>query len=160
MSKQQQLAINKARSDGKIAINYTLLAICFTIFALIISISPKLFLENEILTLQLTLAIPLFISSLFARDKLAYTENSARLNSYGFFTFIIAYSFLINTVGLLLSSALSVTVSSVFFLINILLALAYSYVTYGKGMTKRICKDGIFILLIIILGLLPSLGIY
>src|SRR3989344_5071393 len=141
MYKKQQLVINKAKSDGKIEISCTLLAICFTIFALIISINPKLFLQNSILTLQLTLAIPLFISSLFARDKLAYTENSERLDNYGFFIFIIAYSFLINTVGLLLSSVLSVTVSTVFFSVNILLALLYSCVVYGKGMTKRIYKD-------------------
>ena len=160
MYKKQQLVINKAKSDGKIEISCTLLAICFTIFALIISINPKLFLQNSILTLQLTLAIPLFISSLFARDKLAYTENSERLDNYGFFIFIIAYSFLINTVGLLLSSVLSVTVSTVFFSVNILLALLYSCVVYGKGMTKRIYKDLVFILLIIILGLLPSIGFY
>ena len=82
-------------------INHWLLGACFTFFTFIIAINPDLFKENIFLAVQLTLAIPLFITSILARGKTAYTKHFKKWNRYAFISFIFAYIFLINVIGII-----------------------------------------------------------
>ncbi len=147
----------------KLDLNRNLLGITFTMFVLILTLELRLLTESILIPLQLTIAIPLFLSSSFAR----VTKNNSRKkeiwNSYAFITFIIGYSFLINVIGLLLSNALNPMLGLIFFLINILTAIIYStlkFVEEESIIKTRIMKDCLFILILILGGILPSLGYY
>lgn len=155
--------INKLKAESRTVINLRLLGISFTLFTFIAAISPFLLKENILLSLQLTIAIPLLITSIFARKKLAYTKKTELWNKYGFITSTIALAFLLNVVGIFLSVLVGKNVSLIFYASNILIAILYSLfeIYENKSLIKsRICKDLLFILILIILGILPALGIY
>lgn len=162
MDKKEELEYNKIRAEGRNLTNNNLLFIAVTFFSLIITINPKL-LEDTLLAYQIVLTIPFFMSSIFARQKLAYVTNGKIWDIYGFITFIIAYSFFINSVGIILSNFVSYKISIIFFVINILLAFTYSIIQVkhnSKLLRGRIIQDLIFAALIIGLGLLPVIGLY
>ena len=154
---------NATKSKSRLAINLTLLGVCFTIFALIISLNPDLLKNNVLLAVQLTLAIPLLITSIFARTTLGYTKKPKIWNKFGFVTFMLAYSFLVNVIGLLLDNLINFKIAILFYGVNIFLAFTYSYMEI-KGddykIKRRIKKDLIFISILLIGGILPSLGVY
>jgi hypothetical protein len=160
MEETQKIVI---KSESRLNTNLFLLTIAVTLFTFIIAINPALVKSNIFLSLQLTLSIPLFCSSIFARAKLAYTSRIKMWNDYGFITFIIAYSFMINSIGILLSSLVSVFVGIIFFVVNIMSPLFYSFFEIRENRNKlksRICKDLFFIAILIIMGILPILGVY
>jgi len=79
---------------------------------------------------------------------------------FGFITFIIAYGFLINSIGMMMAYMISVKVSMLFFLINIINPLTYSYMEIKdkeETFKSRFYKDALFIGIIVFLGILPSL---
>jgi hypothetical protein len=76
----------------------------------------------------------------------------------GYITFLLAYTFLINSIGILLMTLLSFWIVAIFYSINILSALAYSAIeiSYDRSKIKeRVVKDLFFIALIVLLGILP-----
>lgn len=160
MNEDKEFLINKSKSDSRVLINVTLLGICFTLFTFIVTIKPELLNRNIYLTLQLVCAIPILMNSIFTRSKLGYTIQAKKWNDLGFITFLLGYSFLVNVVGILLISLISFKVGIIYFIVNIFSAIVYSYVdiSYDKSrLRERLWKDGAFILLIIILGILPTL---
>lgn len=151
------------KSKLRLDINRTLLAIGFTIFALIISLNPSLFKESFLVPMQLTISIPLLLSSIFARSRLAYTKKPKLWEEYGFLTFLIGYAFLINVIGILLSIFINLTIGLIFIFFNILSAIVYSIFEISEDKSKlssRIKKDLLFIILLLVGGILPSLGIF
>jgi len=162
MDKKEDKTI-EVKAKLRLDINRTLLAICFTLFTFIAAINPSLLKDNILVAIQLTLAVPLLTSSLFARSKLAYAKIKHIWDNYGFITFLIAYGFLINTIGTLLSAITTLKIGMIFFGANIFLALMYSSLEISENKAKlksRFIKDLAFILIIVFLGILPSLGIY
>jgi hypothetical protein len=154
---------NMVKCEHKLNTNLWLLGICFTLFTFIVAINPGLLRLNTYLSLQLTLAIPFLTSSIFARTKQAYSEKVHFWENYGFITFMIAYSFLVNSVGILLSTLISIPVSMAFFSVSIGSAIVYSSLEVIEDRIKlapRIYKDFLFISIVVFLGILPSLGIY
>ena len=111
--------IIQLKAKSKLEVDLYLLAIAFTLFTFIIAINPALVRNNVFLSLQLTLAIPLLISSIFARTKQGYSEKPATWEFYGFITFILAYAFLINVVGILLSTLVSIQIGIIFWGVNV-----------------------------------------
>lgn len=159
MNKKMQEMKSKLRLD----INRSLLAICFTIFALVITLNPRLFRESALVPLQLILSIPLLLSSTFARSKLAYSKKPVMWDEYAYVTFLIAYAFMINVIGILLSSVISTKLGIIFLGFNILVSFVYSGFELFEDRSKlasRMRKDLFFAVLIIIGGILPSLGYY
>lgn len=153
----------EVKSKLRLDVNRTLLAISFTVFALIISINPSLLKNSLIVSLQLTISIPLFLSSIFARSKLAHAKEINLWENYGFVTFLVGYAFLINVVGNLLSISAGIFLGLAFFGVNMVLPIVYSCIEVKENKYKfwsRFRKDFIFILLIVLGGVLPSLGIY
>jgi hypothetical protein len=133
------------------------------LFTFIIVFNESLLKENELLTLQLVCAIPLFMTSLLAKVKASHILGKNRWASLGFHTYLFAYAFLINVVGIFLISFVSNMAGFVFFAINIISALIYSSIELSYDTSKikeRIRKDLEFILIIVLLGILPALGVY
>jgi len=167
MNKKEMLELegfelNKRKSDSRVLTHLTLLGIVFTLFGLIVTINPEL-LKNSFLSYQLVLAIPLFLSSIFTHSKMAYVKDATKWQRFGFITFIFAYGFLINSVGLLLVNFISYKIAIAFFIVNILSAISYSSISVAydkRTLKKRIYRDLTFALIIIILGILPVLGIF
>ena len=161
MIKESELEFKHNSSESKNLANVTLLGICFTIFTFIISIRPELLIRDYVLTLQLVCSIPLFMSTIFARIKAGHLKKAKYVGAYGSTTFLLGYTFLVNVVGLLTSNFISLKISMIFFIVNILAALSYTIVQIGDHKNtwkRRIIKDGAFIILIILLGILPALG--
>lgn len=155
---------NHPISDIRVHMNIGFLLIVFTVFTLLITLTPEFLKENEFLSVQMVLSIPLIFSAIFARSRSVYVGKDTRLwNTYGFLCFLIAYTFLVNTVGILLAIFSDPAVVIVFFLANILLSSVYSFLEVRERTEKiseRLWKDTTFIILIILLGLLPALGVY
>jgi len=154
-------AIKKSAVD-KLNVNLWLLGVLFTVFTFLIATNPGILRDNNLMAFQLTAAIPLMLSSIFARQRLVYSEKREKeWHDYGFFTFILAYGFLINSIGIMMAFLINTKVSMLFFLINIINPLIYSYMEIMDDKTKlksRIYKDSLFIAIIIFLGILPSLA--
>lgn len=154
---------NEVRAKFRNDINRSLLSVCFTIFALMVSLKPALLHQTFFIPLQLTIAIPLLISSIFARSRLALIKKSSILEGYGYITFISSYAFIINVIGLLLANVVGLGYGITFLIANIVTSITYSVVevlSERKKLQSRIRKDLFFALLILIGGILPSLGWY
>lgn len=159
----EEIKVIQDKAKLRLEVNLWLLATAFTLFTFIIAINPALVKNNNFLSLQLTLAIPLLSSSVFAGSRLSFGNKSARWDMYGFITFILAYGFLVNVVGILLSTLVSVKIGVIFWGINIVSALLYSLLEILEDKTKiksRLYKDSVFILIVVLAGLFPVLGIY
>jgi hypothetical protein len=161
--KDRAQKIIESKEHNRILINITLLGICFTLFTFIVVFNQDLLKENLFLTLQLVCAIPLFMTSLLAKVKASYMFGKNRWATLGFETYLLAYAFLLNVVGIFLMLYVSYLAGIVFFIVNILSALTYSAVelSYDKSKFKeRMMKDIYFILIIVLLGILPAIGFY
>jgi len=153
--------LNIIKSEARLNINLWFLSLCFTLFTFIVAINPGLLKGNPFVSIQLTLAIPLFITSVFARSRLAYTQRMRLWEEYGFITFTIAYGFFLNVVGILLANLAGKNVGIIFFVCNILCTFLYSTVEViedRKKMSSRIYKDLFLILMFLCLGLFPILS--
>ena len=163
MKEDYAFLVNKTKEDNRIKMNVMLLGICFTMFTFLIAFNAELLKQNIFLTLQLVCSIPLFMTSLLARSKASYTLGRSRWTNFGFITYLLAYSFLINVVGIFLISFISVQIGIIFFILNMVLAVTYSFmeVSYDKlRIAERFVKDLVFVLILVLLGILPALRIY
>lgn len=155
--------VREIKSKLRLDINRTLLGICFTLFGLIVAIKPSLLQESVFLPTQMTMAIPFLLASIFARSRLSLTRKPHMWEEYGFVTFLIGYSFLINVIGILLTLSIRREIGLVFFCVNIALALLYSTfecIEDPKKFTSRVKKDIFFILLVLLGGIFPALGVF
>lgn len=161
MARELEVTIAKAKS--RIDINVALLSISFLLFTLIVTINPELLSNKPLLAAELTLTIPLLITSALARTKNIDPSKKRVWDKFGFVTYTIAYGFLISVIGIFLGFIVSAQISLIFFGANILMALLYSVINIAsdkKKVLSRFYKDSLFILILIIFGVLPSLGVY
>jgi hypothetical protein len=162
MEENKKETIKRTAVD-KLNVNLWLLGILFTVFTFLIATNVQVLKDNNIIAYQLTAAIPLMMSSIFARQRLVYSQNREKeWHDYGFITFILAYAFLINSIGITMAYLINNKVSMIFFSFNIFNPVIYSYMEIMDDKTKvrsRIVKDAFFIIIIIVLGVLPSLAI-
>ncbi len=162
MVKKEQIEAVHFKADNKARINLHLLGIAFTVFTLIVTLKPELFRDYVLLGLQLALSIPLFITSTLCRTNQFSIENNKYWNKLAYITFLLAYSMLVNVLGIFLALFVSLGVSMLFFVVNILLAVLYSYfgVRYNRAELKsRLYKDISFIVILILFGIIPSLNL-
>ncbi|MDB5260292.1 MAG: hypothetical protein JWN37_523 [Candidatus Nomurabacteria bacterium] len=148
----------------KLEFSYWLLAIAFTLFTFIITLNPALVKADPYLSLQLSLCIPLYFSSIFARAKISLNPQKVLLwEEYGFIVFMLAYGMTINVIGILLTNLVSLHIGLYFWGTNILASLIYTAMevhTHEAILMAKLPKDIYFILILLILGILPSLGLY
>jgi len=153
----------KFKADTRNLIDVTLLGICITLFGLVATIKPDLISQNPFFSLQLVLAIPFFVCGLLSRIKEASYTDSHRWGKLGFVSFTLAYGFLINSIGLLLSFVAAVYISIIFLVVNTLLTLirAGIVVSYNpQSLKSRIIREAVHVALIVFLGILPVLNFY
>lgn len=152
----------KKKSDIHLNINLWLLSVSFTIFALIVSLNTAL-LQNSLFSFQLVAAIPLFFTSILARSKMGLAARPQMWDDYGYITFLLGYAFLVDVVGTLFSYQVARSGGIIFFAINFVLAIIYSSIEVREDPSKlriRMLKDSFFILIVLIGGVFPSLGLY
>ena len=137
--------------------NMRLLGIVFTVFTLIVTIVPDLMRENPFLVYQLVLSIPFLAASSMIRMKQAAIDDPGRLDKYGHFTFLVGYASIINSIGIVLASAVSISAGVIFILANMIVAIMYSLILIAKcneSIWKRVRKDILFVVLLVAFGLL------
>jgi hypothetical protein len=103
------------------------------------------------------------MTSILARTKSSYTQERKRWKSLGFITYLLGYAFLINVIGIFLIDFVTFSSGLIFFSVNIFLALTYSIleISYDSARLKeRFFKDLAFILILVLLGILPAIGVY
>ena len=145
--------------DSKLVINSMLLGAVVTMFFLVSSFNAEILVKHQTLAIQMVLAIPLFVSACFA-SSLQSEKNGLIWYTFGWISFIFAYSFTINSVGIIISSITSATIGISFFIFSIFLSLIYSFllVVYEKSnLIERVLKDLVFILILFFLGILVVL---
>ena len=155
--------IVKDKADFRININIGLLSMGFVVFTFIASFKPELLQNNIFLGAELTLSIPFILSSSLARIKEIKKIRYEKWDKFASVTFIIGYGLLISAIGIMLAVLVSEPLSLLFFSVNILLSLIYSYLeaSYNHGNLRNEFKNDLFFLLILLtLGVLPSLGVY
>jgi hypothetical protein len=160
--KMRQDYFDAYKSGRRIAVNLSLLGICFSLFTFIIAINHTILKENFILALELTIAIPLLLSSLFSQTKLVHMKKPVMWEKFSYISFTLGYSFLISAIGILLSSLVDTKIGLTFLGANILMTLFYSSLKIIEDKSKlksRLFKDLFFIIMLLIFGILPSLGI-
>jgi hypothetical protein len=163
MKESKELEIVYAKEHNRILINVTLLGICFTLFTFLIAFNQEILKDNTFLTMQLVCAIPLFMTSLLAKVKASHILGKNRWAALGFQTYLLAYTFLINVIGIFLISSISRQAGMVFYIVNIVSALIYSGIELSYNPSKikqRLIKDLEFILILVLLGILPALSFY
>lgn len=157
------IEVIQEKSKLKTEINMSMLSVAFLLFTFIATIEPDLIRHNAFLSLQLTLSIPLFCTSIFARSRLQHSKQARIWDHYGYITYILAYSFLVNVIGILLSTIVSVHIGLIFWAVNIVSAIVYSLMEIREDGTRfqlRCIKDSTFALILIAFGILPALGIW
>jgi|GEM_PF-2927345 len=155
--------INKIKVGTRNLIDVTLLSICMTAFVLVATLNPAILAKNYLFTLQLVLAIPLFVCTLLARIKAAYKSDYKPWDNLGFISFTLAYGFFINVVGILLSLFTALSIVLVFFSVNIILDLIRTGIQihqYQTRSSRPIFRIILHLLIIILLGILPACKIY
>lgn len=159
----EKIERKKFKTDTRNQIDVALVGICVTLFALVATIRPEILSRDIFFTLQLTLAIPLFMSGLLARIKETAHADSARWRKLSFISFTFAYGFFINSIALLLSSIVATYISIIFLAVNTLLTLTRASIVVSyrpEKLKSRILREAFHLALIIFLGLLPILGLY
>jgi len=162
IDEKELLAVNKLKTETRNKLDIAFMTVCITAFTLIASLKPEILNENKLFTLQLVSAIPLFMCALFSRIKVAYKLYEKKWDTLAFFSFTLAYGFLINTLGILLSFFTVPLIFLTFFGLNIVLDLARSSIkySYGRNKPKDFMRVIVHVLLIVFLGILPALKVY
>lgn len=160
-NEQIELMIKHAKSNSRILMNTSLVVVAFAIFGLIVALESSLLASSVVVTIQLSMSIPFFFTSMLANSKLTYTKHAHHWDTLGWGTFVLGYGFLINVVGILVFILIGALPAIAFFALNIVLTLIYSAVEVSynhKALPRRMAKDIVFILIIFLLGIVPVLG--
>jgi hypothetical protein len=153
----------KFKADTRNVIDIALLSICITLFGLVSTLKPEMIATNPLFILQLVLAVPLFMCGLLVRIKEVAYSDSLRWTKLGAGTFLLAYGFFINSIGLLLAFTTATYISMVFFAVNTLLTLIRAGIVVSYNSSKlrsRIFREIVQFAIVLFLGILPALGIY
>jgi hypothetical protein len=154
--------VKSIKLDTRNLIDATLLGISITLFALVATLKPEV-LGDAIFSVQLSLAIPLFMSALLTRSRTPFEKGKNIWDNVAFISHAFAYGFLINIVGLLLSLFVLKWIVILFFFVNIISGLTRSSIRVylnPEKTRKRVFKELLHISIFIFLGLLPALKIY
>lgn len=151
-----------SKASSRISLNRSLLAMVVGVFFMTINLRPEI-LFQKVLAFQLILAMPLFVTSILAYSKMGYKSKIKNWNTLGWVTFTMGYACLLNVVGILIGDIISVSLALMFFAITWIFIIIYAIVdiTYDREKVRdRLFKDGLFVLIQIIFGVLVVLGVY
>jgi len=160
---REEREINRIKADFHLLMNMTFITVVFAVFVLLVTLNPSVLETDYFLTLQLVLSIPFLMTSSLARAKLGMIGSAKLIDALGLYCFVIAYSFLINVIGILLSRYTPLDMSLIFFGVNVMLTLIYSFTIVhhdSTKLTRRIWKDSFFFIMILLFGIFHVLGFY
>jgi hypothetical protein len=150
------------KATSRIDLNSDLLQVAIGAFFVIITMRAEL-LSSKPLLIQLVASIPLLLTSTLAYSKVRYKKDVAGWNQLGWITFIIAYAFLMNTIGILIGVWIDVSMSLIFFSLSCVLTIIHSAIEVKydrKCLRERVLKDMLFISVQIVLGVLVVLKVF
>ena len=150
---------HERRSQAWMTVNATMIGVSITSFFFIAVLNPGIFVANYLFTLQLTCAIPVLFSSTVAFKRSFISNQPDMFRNYAVFLYIVGYAFLINAIGILVAELTTTALAQIFFSINIMFPLIYSYfrIKYDKSdLRMRFIKDGVFIAIVLIFGVLAA----
>ena len=151
------------RLSKKIDMELFLFSTVITVFVLMVTLKSSILINNFFLTSQLVVAIPLFLNSVVSNITAQKGKDEKSWQKHASFMFLLGYAFLNNTIGILIAMYVNKYLAIIFFLINWLIMLSYSYLKVKLKhslLKERIRKDAMFIIIQIVLGLLPVLSVH
>lgn len=146
---------NPEKAASKVAINSFMAGGLFVVFTLIWTLSPKQF--SELIILQLVLSIPLLFVSSLAYTKIGYQKDVMLWDNLAWHTNSIGNAFILNIIGLLVSTEYPYIAILYFTVITILFIIytAINISLHPHFVWQKIYKFGFFMFLVILLGILP-----
>lgn len=144
-------------------LDISLLGVCITFLVLIITLKPEILSSYIPFTIQLSLAIPLFICSLLSRIHHVKTPELRAWDNLSFICFTLGFGFLINIIGIVLAIYTPIYVAILFFVTNFILATIRSELKvyyHPKKRSRRLFRDLIYLIILIVGGLLPILKVF
>jgi hypothetical protein len=151
------------RISKKIDMELFLFSSIITVFVLIVTLKSSILVNNLFLTTQLVVSIPLLLNSVVSNITAQKGKDEESWKKHASFMFILGYAFLNNTIGIMIAMYVNKYLALIFFLINWLIMLSYSYLKVSLKHTQlidRVKKDALFIGIQIVLGLIPVLSIH
>ncbi|MEI6731979.1 MAG: hypothetical protein WCK90_04855 [archaeon] len=151
---------SRFRADVHIRINLGLLTIAFAMLTFILTVGPSLIKNSFIVAIQLVLTIPLLTFLTLVRSKQGSFRKYTNINPLASLLFSISYGFLLNSIGILLGLLVNTSLAMIFFAVSIIMPIVYSaslIIAKQETFKKRLLKDALFIVIIIVLGILPAL---
>lgn len=158
--KKESFEISSAKVINKIKLNYFMMGCIFLIFTLISILSPGRF--SYILIAQLTFSIPLLFVSTLAYYKIAYQKEARLFRLFSWFTNNMANMFLLNVIGLIIAQTFK-NMALVYFGVIIFFMFIYSLINIKyeeHTFAEKLFKLLFLIMVLILGGILPSLGLY
>jgi hypothetical protein len=141
------------RSSMHVSFATRLLGMTITLFILILTVKAEL-LEYTPIAWQLSLAIPLLIASLVVNTKIICQETFDKYKKFNLLVTSVSIALVANTIGLLISRYISHVIGISYFVLFIAL---YTYFLIKDLKSRKIYNETIIILLIFLLGLLPTM---
>ncbi len=148
--------LGKSSMYVSIATGY--LGIIMTLFILILTINPEL-LDSKLISYQLVLSIPLSILHMVSRAKMIDFETTRDYYDFNKITSGLSFAFFYNALGLLISKNVEPLLATLFFIVYLLGVSFFIYTDLEKRNFKDLCKDILLMALIILGGVLPTLGV-
>ena len=144
------------KSSLYLTISSRLVGLATTILILILTIKSEL-LSDYLITAQLVLSIPFLIGSMLSDAKIIDFKSLRRYYYLNRMSTAIAFGLLFNTIGLLISKYISHLLGFAFFIVLLVLFFIMIFLNFDK---RKIFSEGLTILVIIALGVLPSFNVY
>ena|SRR3989344_2701645 len=146
------------RSPMYVSISSRLLGVVVTIFILILTIKSEL-LSSWLITAQLILSIPFLMGEMLSRVKITDIENVKKYHPLNKFFQAIAFGFVFNTIGLLISKYVSFLAGIIYFIAFIIVLLLFIFVNFRNTSPFERMMEILMIAIMIILGFLPAIGV-
>lgn len=158
--RMDETAIRINKVNTRLIINSMLLGAVVSMFFLVASLQKDILAENHLLALQMVLAVPFFVTACIASAYNGEKSNEGAWYNFGWLTFIIAYAFTLNSIGIIISSITSILIGIIFFATSITLTLIYTLflvVLENRKLKERLLKDFVFIAIQVLFGVIVIL---
>ena len=146
------------RSPAYTTVDARFLGITITIFILILTVKSEL-LSSKLIAGQLVLAIPFWIATLVSQAKIVDFISLKKYYQLNKISSGIALAFLYNVIGLLTVKYIDVTIGLLFFGLYTAYELRTAILHKMHHKEGRILRDSLVVLILILGGVLPALGI-
>jgi hypothetical protein len=146
------------RSPAYTTVDARFLGITITIFILILTVKSEL-LSSKLIAGQLVLSIPFWIATLVSQSKIVDMQSLNKYYRMNKISAGIALAFIYNVIGLLTVKYIDITIGLIFFGLYAIYELRAGIMHLTQHKEGRIFRDLLVVLILILGGVLPALGI-